>query len=147
MTPQSVEDHEWSPGTALLRAVAAGAAAGVVMGLAYFALTWCLADWVRTTDFSRRFYGQYHTPFILIPFAVVGGLCAYFSLRIAERVSGFHGFWLMLPVIATAAVATSIAFGLSRMTIDPWSDRFWWMQAFLPFGMIGAVAIRILRSG
>ncbi len=147
MTPQSVEDNEWSPGRALLRAVAAGTAAGVVIGLAYFTLTWCLEDWIRSTDFSHRFYGKYHTPLILIPFAVVGGLCAYYSLRLAERKSGFHGFWLMVPVIATTAVATGVAVGLSRMAIDPWPDRFWFILAILPLGMIVVVAIRILRSG
>ena len=147
MTPQSVEDNEWSPGRALARAVGAGLAAGVVIGLIYSALTWCLADWVRTTDFSSIHFGRRHMPFVMIPFAVVGGLCSWYSLRLAERKTGFHGFWLMVPVIATAVTATGVSVVLSRMVIDPWSDRFWGMLALLPLGMIVGIAIRILKSG
>ncbi|MEE9294239.1 MAG: hypothetical protein V3W34_04635 [Phycisphaerae bacterium] len=146
MSPSNTEDNDWSPGAALIRSVVYGLMAGLAMGLVYFLLIWFLQDWIRSTDFRSTYYGRYYTPLVLLPFFLVSAIYAWVNLRLAERISGAYGFFLMIPVSGTAAAAMGIALGLTRATIAPWSDRFWWTFFALGVGMVGGPLIRILRS-
>jgi len=129
-----------------MRSVVCGLVSGLAMGLVYFLLIWFLHDWIRSTDFTSSFYGRYYTPLVLLPFFLVSAIYALVNLRLAERISGAYGFLLMIPVTVTAAAAIGVALVLSRATITPWSDRFWWCFLALGVGMVGGPLLRILRS-
>ncbi|MCP4250303.1 MAG: hypothetical protein GY778_24940 [bacterium] len=147
MCPSDTQDDDWSPGAALIRSVGYGLMAGLAMGLAYFLLIWLLQDWLRSTSFRNTYYGRYHTPLVLLPFFLASAGYAWGNLRLAERISGACGFVLMIPVSGTAAAAMGVALALTRATIAPWSNHFWWTFLVLGVGMVGGPLIRILRSG
>ena len=104
----AIDDDRWVVCKGLVRAVACGVGAGLVMGVLYFLLAWLLQDRIRETEFGRTVYGRHYTPLVLLPFMLISLPLGWASLRLAERTSLLGGFVLMVPVVGSTVAASTI---------------------------------------